>query len=563
MLRISQLKIQVEHTEEELKQKIRKRLGIRDMQLLGFTIRKRSLDARHKPDLYYVYTIDVKVTDEQAVWKKVSKKKGNSDVTICREERYHFPEAGTECLRERPVVVGCGPAGLFCAYFLAECGMRPVLIERGAPVEERQEDVKAFWETGVLKPDSNVQFGEGGAGTFSDGKLNTLVKDPNGRIRAVLEVFVKHGAPEEILYDAKPHIGTDILCTVIRNMREQILAWGGDVHFHTKMTSLILDESGQKLKGIQVEKATAEARTEEELPTEVLVLAPGHSARDTFGMLYESGIPMEAKAFAVGVRAEHPQELINRSQYGIEYPNSLPAAAYKLTAKLPNGRGVYSFCMCPGGYVINASSEEGHLAVNGMSYHARDSRNANSAIVVTVSPEDYGSQHPLAGVEFQRRLEKAAYEAGNGKIPVQRYGDFYQSVMGQSAKKEMRSEPAEFENMVPCMKGGWQKAKLKQIFPEQISRSLVEGMEEFNTKIRGFSHPDAILSAVESRTSSPVRILRNETLESRICGLYPCGEGAGYAGGITSAAVDGIKIAETIRKKYASFDKNEDRLRKI
>ena len=337
MLRISQLKIQVGHTEEELKKKVRKRLGIQEMQLLDLTIRKRSLDARRKPELYYVYTIDVKVNDEQAVWKRVSKKKGNSDVSVCREERYHFPEEGSCRLKERPVIVGCGPAGIFCAYFLAKCGMRPILIERGAPVEERQEDVKKFWETGVLKPDSNVQFGEGGAGTFSDGKLNTLVKDPNGRIRAVLETFVKHGAPEEILYDAKPHIGTDILCTVIRNMREQILAWGGEVHFHTKMTSLILNESGRKLKGIWVETDAEEKNNVRELPVEVLVLAPGHSARDTFGMLYETGIPMEAKSFAVGVRAEHPQELINRSQYGAEYPDSLPAAAYKLTAKLPNG----------------------------------------------------------------------------------------------------------------------------------------------------------------------------------------------------------------------------------
>ena len=563
MLRISQLKIQVGHTEEELKKKVRKRLGIQEMQLLDLTIRKRSLDARRKPELYYVYTIDVKVNDEQAVWKRVSKKKGNSDVSVCREERYHFPEEGSCRLKERPVIVGCGPAGIFCAYFLAKCGMRPILIERGAPVEERQEDVKKFWETGVLKPDSNVQFGEGGAGTFSDGKLNTLVKDPNGRIRAVLETFVKHGAPEEILYDAKPHIGTDILCTVIRNMREQILAWGGEVHFHTKMTSLILNESGRKLKGIWVETDAEEKNNVRELPVEVLVLAPGHSARDTFGMLYETGIPMEAKSFAVGVRAEHPQELINRSQYGAEYPDSLPAAAYKLTAKLPNGRGVYSFCMCPGGYVVNASSEEGHLAVNGMSYHARDSRNANSAIVVTVSPEDFGSKHPLSGVEFQRKLEKAAYETGNGRIPVQRYGDFCQSLQLDAGKLDTRPVCMEFREMVPCMKGGWKKAELKQIFPEQIARSLVEGMEEFNTKIRGFSHPDTILSAVESRTSSPVRILRNETMESRICGLYPCGEGAGYAGGITSAAVDGIKIAETIRKKYASFDKNEDALRKI
>ncbi|MDY5845101.1 MAG: FAD-dependent oxidoreductase [Bariatricus sp.] len=562
MLRISQLKLNVGHTENEMKKKILQTLRIKEQQLLDYSIRKRSLDARHKPELYYVYTIDATVADEQGILKRVQKKKGNTTVTLCKEEEYRFPRDGQVPLKERPVVVGCGPAGIFCAYFLAKYGMRPILIERGSPVEERQKDVERFWETGVLIPNSNVQFGEGGAGAFSDGKLNTLVKDPCGRIRKVLEIFVEHGAPEEILYDAKPHIGTDILCDVIRSMRNQILSWGGEVHFHTKMTALILDKEAQTLNGIRIEVQEENERKEKELKTQILVMAPGHSARDTFRMLYEMHVPMEAKAFAVGVRAEHPQELINLSQYGNGYPKELPSAAYKLTAKLPSGRGVYSFCMCPGGYVVNASSEEGMLAVNGMSYHARDSHNANSAIVVTVSPEDYGSSHPLAGIAFQRKLERAAFEAGKGRIPVQRFGEFKENVEGNVSEKDVPESRGEFKDFSPCMKGKWENADLTQIFPKEISKSLASGIEEFDAKIRGFSHPDTILSAVESRTSSPVRILRDSSMESCICGLYPCGEGAGYAGGITSAAVDGIKIAETICGKFASFDKSEDGLRK-
>ena len=548
MLRISQLKLSVTHSEKELKNKIWKTLRISEQDLKGYVIRKQSLDARKKPDLMYVYTIDADVSDEKTVLKKLQRKKQDKNIELCTEKTYIFPEMGAEELLHRPVVVGCGPAGLFCAYFLSEYGYRPILIEQGSPVEERQRGVEKFWETGILNPDSNVQFGEGGAGTFSDGKLNTLVKDPGNRIHKVLEIFVAHGAPEDILYVNKPHIGTDILCNVIINMRCNILENGGEVHFHTKMERLVIDQKEQMLKGIVLRNL--DSGEEWVINTDTLILAPGHSARDTFQMLYENEIPMEAKSFAVGFRAEHPQEMINQSQYGREYPDILPSAAYKITAKLPNGRGVYSFCMCPGGHVVNASSEADHLAVNGMSYHARDSKNANSAIIITISPEDYGDGHPLSGIAFQRSLERKAYEAGKGKIPVQRFGDYYREI-----RNKERDEAIPMEEFLPCMKGKYAFTSLKNILPEELEESFILGMEEFDKKIPGFASGNVILSAIESRTSSPVRILRGESMESVIKGLYPCGEGAGYAGGITSAAVDGMKIAEMIRKKYHSFDK--------
>lgn len=559
MLRISQLKLKIGHSEEELYHKICRTLFLPENERPEIFVRKQSLDARHKPDLYFVYSVDVKIKNERAVLGRLQKKHGVKNVALSSEKEYRFPKSGTKEMKNRPVVIGCGPAGLFCTYFLAAYGYRPILIEQGAPVEERQQDVEEFWRTGVLRPDSNVQFGEGGAGTFSDGKLNTLIKDPDGRNRKVLEIFADNGAPKDILYVNKPHIGTDVLTDVIRRMRERILKWGGEVRFHTRMTGLLTDDTGQNLCGISWKKGDCETGI---LETNQVVLAPGHSARDTFCMLYERKIPMEAKSFAVGVRAEHPQGLIDFTQYGTAHNGILPAASYKLTEKLPDGRGIYSFCMCPGGYVVNASSEKGMLAINGMSYHARDSRNANSAIVVTVTPEDFESRHPLAGIEFQRRLETAAYEAGSGRIPVQRYGDFYKCVTGEDLQECKDSKW--FESHDPCMKGNYIFCELNHIFPDYICRDLVYGIEKFNKKIRGFSHPDTILSAVESRTSSPVRILRNDkTLESQVSGLYPCGEGAGYAGGITSAAADGIKVAEAIRQIYTPFDKIEEGLRKI
>lgn len=438
-------------------------------------------------------------------------------------------------LSHRPVIIGAGPAGLFCAYFLAMHGYQPVLLERGKDVDAREQDVEHFWATGELNPESNVQFGEGGAGTFSDGKLNTLVKDKDGKGRKVLEVFVECGAQEAILYENKPHIGTDVLKKVVRTMREKIISMGGEVRFQSQVTD-ICTENG-RLKGVEINHG-------EILPCEAAVLAIGHSARNTFQMLYDREVPMEAKAFAVGLRVQHPQKLIDENQYGTAENPLLPAASYKLTAQTSYGRGVYSFCMCPGGYVVNASSEPGRLAVNGMSYSGRDGENANSAVIVSVTPEDFGSEHPLAGIEFQRKLEEKAYVVGGGKVPVQTYGEFKQKVCGETENGHMKTPIA------PCIKGQYAFSDLSSILPKECNLAFVEGMEQFGRILPGFNQPWALLAGVESRTSSPVRISRDDTGQSTVKGLYPCGEGAGYAGGITSAAMDGISIAEKIARMY-------------
>ena len=532
MIRLNQLKLPVDHTREQLIHKTAQYLRIPAADILELQIVRQSLDARKKPALFYSYSVNVTVKKEEKVYKDACRRLGKANVLLTEKTEYLFPAEGSTQQKHPTVIIGMGPAGLFCGYYLAQHGYAPVILERGADVDARQADVEAFWQTGRLKPDSNVQFGEGGAGTFSDGKLNTLIKDPVGRNRKVLEIFVENGAPKDILYVNKPHIGTDILRTVIRNMREKILVWGGEIHFHTQMTEVLFTENTRRIRGIVYEDLLKKEK--EEIQTETLVLAPGHSARETFAMLFEKKVPMEAKSFAVGVRAEHPQELINHSQYG-DAKASLPAAAYKLTAKLPDGRGVYSFCMCPGGYVVNASSEQQMLAVNGMSYHSRAGQNANSAMVVTVGPEDFGSDAILAGMEFQRKLERAAYEAGEGKIPVQLFGDFLKN------QKSVTLGEVEPQN-----KGQWQFGDVRGIFPERLSRSLAEGISSCEYLIPGFSRPDAVLSGVESRTSSPVHIERDENLQSTVKGLYPCGEGAGYAGGITSAAMDGVKVAERV-----------------
>lgn len=533
MIRIGQLKLQPDHTEKDLIQKLAKTLRISENAILNYQIKKQSIDARKKPDLKYVYTVDVTVQNEAYVLKKQK----SDTVSLVKDKPYVFQVVGKEKMKHRPIIVGSGPAGMFCAYMLAQHGYRPILFERGASVEERTSDVKDFWNNGKLKPNSNVQFGEGGAGTFSDGKLNTLVKDSFGRNKKVLEIFVENGAPEEILYINKPHIGTDILVNVVRNMREKIIAWGGEVHFHSQFTDFELTD--KKLKSITITSDNYEHIYD----AETLVLAIGHSARDTFSMLYDKKLPLTAKSFAVGVRIEHKQQTINDSQYGQDSPYHLPSASYKVTANLENGRGVYSFCMCPGGYVVNASSEEGHLAVNGMSYHARDGENANSAIIVSVTPDDYESDHPLAGMYFQRELEQKAYALGNGKVPVQRFGDF--------CNNEVTKKLGEIK---PQIKGAYVLANVREIFPKEIAYSLELGIKSFDRQIQGFANVDTILSGVESRTSSPIRIERNEQLQIENTGIYPCGEGAGYAGGITSAAMDGIKTAEKLAQKYAPFD---------
>lgn len=523
MIQISQLKLPCTHTQQELREKIERTLRIRPEELIEYSIEKQSIDARKKPQIFYVYTIHASVLQEKKVFKKVHSK----NITIVEKKVYQFPFHAESIPADRPVIIGSGPAGLFCAYMLAEHGFAPILLERGKAIEERKKDVDSFWETGKLNPESNVQFGEGGAGTFSDGKLNTLVKDPSGRNRKVLEIFVKEGAPEEILYVNKPHIGTDLLMNVVKNMRKTIQSNGGEVRFESKVTELCITDG--QICGVVINK-------EQFLPAKSVILAIGHSARDTFEMLWEKQICMEAKSFAVGVRVEHPQKLINYAQYQLELPKTLPAASYKVTAQLSNGRGVYSFCMCPGGYVVNASSEEGRLAVNGMSYHSRAGENANSAIIVTVTPKDYGSDHPLAGMEFQRKLEEKAFHLAQGKIPVQRYEDFCKNRATDS-----------FGTVHPSMKGNYAPANVREILPEIVAASIEEGIRCFDQKLQGFADPDALLSGVESRTSSPVRISRDpSTMEGSVKGLYPCGEGAGYAGGITSAAMDGIRMAEAV-----------------
>ena len=526
MIKITQLKLPIEHKKEDLERKVCKLLQIPSSKLYGIEILKRSLDARKTP-LMYNYQLGVFADGEEKIVKKIK----NKDVSLGNLVKYRFPNMGEDALNEPPVIIGAGPAGLFCAYMLAKAGFRPILLERGEGVEERQKKVDHFWATGELDTQSNVQFGEGGAGTFSDGKLNTLVKDNHGRSRFVLKTFVEFGAKDDILYESKPHIGTDILIDVVRNMRNEIIKLGGEIRFNSQVMDFKIENN---------EIAAVQVNYEQWFETKTVVLAIGHSARDTFEMLLERKVPMRSKAFAVGVRMEHPQTLINENQYGKDYPDSLPAAAYKLTRKVADERGVYSFCMCPGGYVVNASSEEGMIAVNGMSYNARAGENANSAMIISVRPEDFGSDEPLAGVEFQRKLERAAYREGQGKIPVQLFGDF--------CKNQISKELGAIQ---PNTKGEWIFGNVRSIFPENLAAGLEEGIKGCEKLIPGFAREDALLLGVESRTSSPVRIERdNDSLESEIAGLYPCGEGAGYAGGIMSAAMDGIKVAEAIALKF-------------
>ncbi len=529
MIRITQLKLPLGHNEEDFQCAISKALRIEVHRIEGYTIVKKSIDAR-KDEIKYIYTVDV--TLRLSAKEKEDffiQKSRNVNVSAVREEHYSFHPGGTQGLTHRPIVVGTGPAGLFTAYLLAKHGYQPLVLERGEEVRKRVETVESFWSNGSLKPDSNVQFGEGGAGTFSDGKLNTVVKDANSRYRLVMETFVKYGAPSDILYLNKPHIGTDKLRTVVENMRKDIIRYGGEVRFGTKLTDIVSE--GGVLKALVLGDG-------EQIPCEVLCLAIGHSARDTFSMLLKHGLVLTPKPFAVGLRIEHKQSLISQTQYGSRYQD-LPAADYKLTHQTKDGRGVYSFCMCPGGFVVNASSEPGHLAVNGMSNYLRDEANANSAIVVTVQPEDFGTTDPLAGVAFQRRLEQAAYQAGSGAVPVQLFGDLLNN-----------RDSVTIGNVTPNIKGEYCLTNLKHCLPKDILEALKEGILAFDQKIKGFAKEEAVLAGVESRTSSPVRIHRDEYFEANVKGIYPCGEGAGYAGGITSAAIDGIKVFEAIADRY-------------
>lgn len=526
MIRITQLKLNPNHSEQDLREQIKKRLKLKK-ESFSYEIERQSVDSRNKPYLKFIYTVAVSISDcTETQQQRMVHQINDNSVMYTTKSSYQFPKADKDRLSENIVIIGTGPAGLFCGLMLARAGLKPLLFERGSDVKRRGEKVQEFWKSGILDKECNVQFGEGGAGTFSDGKLNTQIKDSAGRIRHVLEVFVEFGAPKEILYAAKPHIGTDILTKVVFEMRNEICRLGGSVFFDSKMTDICI---GNKEQSVII-------NDNKKVVFDRLVLALGHSARDTFEMLYSKGFLMEPKSFAVGVRVEHPQELIDEYAYG-ENIYELPAASYKVTYKAKEGRGVYSFCMCPGGYVVNASSEEGKLCVNGMSYSTRDSKTANSAVVVTVTPDDYKKfgNGALSGMAFQRDLEEKAFQAGKGKIPCQTYKSF----------KENRTDTS-FGEILPCTKGAVLPANLRNIFPEELSGSIIEGMEGFARQLPGFNQEDALLLGVESRTSSPVRIVRDERLVSNFDRIYPCGEGAGYAGGITSAAIDGIRVAEAI-----------------
>ncbi|MCR5118257.1 MAG: FAD-dependent monooxygenase [Lachnospiraceae bacterium] len=539
MYRIDSIKLKPPVNDErtELAVTVAKLTGLGPADINNLTILRRSIDARRKPDIIFVYNIAFDLTKPERGMKLLTSSKHGVEVKMYKPEEYQFQRRAGRMTteEERPVVVGAGPAGLFCAYVLAMNGLRPIILERGSNIDKRTADVKKFWESGILDKESNVQFGEGGAGTFSDGKLNSSVAGKSMFANEVLRTFVRFGADKSILYSNKPHIGTDELKRVIKNMRKELENLGAEFHFECKLTRCIIREG--ILKGIRFKK-NGESR---ERACRYMILCIGHSARDTFYSLSMDGIIMEPKPFAVGLRVQHPQEMINRDQYGPGYEKKkLPVADYKLTYKAASGRGVYSFCMCPGGYIVNASSEEGHLAVNGMSYNKRDSGWANSAIVVTVDRSIYG-EGLFGGVSFQRELEMNAYNLGRGSIPIERAGDYF---------READAEHLSKSEYTPAVKGKYRYAPLHELLPRALYNDIKEAFGDFDRKLPGFANDNALFAGVESRTSSPVRMIRGESLESSIEGIYPCGEGAGYAGGITSAAADGMKVAEALIKKY-------------
>ena len=521
MIRISQIKLPLNDYQRPPEQIAARVLKLRPEEIVSARIFKKSIDARDKRDVHFSLTLDVEVRRMPVRLPKGAE--------LLPEAAPAASVAPAKPGKYRPVVVGMGPAGLFAALRLAQAGLNPLVVERGRDVDSRTKEVEAFWNGGAFDPVSNVQFGEGGAGTFSDGKLNSGIKSPFSR--EVLETFVRMGAPEEILYQAKPHIGTDHLRAVVRNMRKEIIRLGGEVRFETKLDGVEL--SGGRLSAVSLNGET--------FPAEDAILAIGHSARDTFEMLADAGVFMEQKAFSIGARIEHKQILVNRAQYGAAAGHpALGAADYKLSCHLPDGRAAYTFCMCPGGQVVAAASEEGGTVVNGMSLFARDGENANSALLVSVGPGDYGGDDPLAGVRFQRKWEQAAFSLGGYRAPAQLVGDF---LAGKASTAQ--------GSVNPSYRPGVTWTDLARCLPDYVVQDMRAAIGLFDRKLRGFADPQAVLTGVETRSSSPVRITRGEKLHSlNIPGLYPCGEGAGYAGGIMSAAMDGIKVAEAIALKF-------------
>lgn len=530
MLRITELKLPLDHADEALREAIVQRLGITDEQLLGFTLFKRSYDARKKnSELLFIYTIDLETSNEAELLRKFA---DDRNIGPAPDVTYKFVGQAPADLQERPIVVGFGPCGIFAGLLLAQMGFKPIILERGKEVRQRTKDTWGLWRKSVLNPESNVQFGEGGAGTFSDGKLYSQIKDPNHHGRKVLEEFVKAGAPEEILYINKPHIGTFRLTGMVEQMRQDMIALGAEVRFQQKVTDLLV-EDGQ-LTGVVLESG-------EQLHSRHVVLALGHSARDTFRMLHAKGVYMEAKPFSVGFRIEHPQTLIDKARLG-KYAGhpKLGAADYKLVYHAKNGRSVYSFCMCPGGTVVAATSEPGRVVTNGMSQYSRNERNANSGIVVGIDPERDYPGGPLAGIELQERLEAHAYVMGgsNYQAPAQLVGDF---VAGRAS--------TELGSVEPSYKPGVTLGDLAPSLPDFAIEAIREALPAFDRQIKGYNLHDAVLTGIETRTSSPVRITRGADYQSlNLKGLYPAGEGAGYAGGILSAGVDGIRIAEAVAR---------------
>ncbi len=543
MLRLNEIKLPLNHEEPELARAILARLKISPQQMLGFTVYKRSYDARKKSNISLIYSVDVETTDDAGI---LARRADDKHLMASPDMAYKFVAHGVNAdgKQPRPVVIGMGPCGLFAALILAQMGLKPIILERGKTVRERTKDTFGFWRKRVLNPESNVQFGEGGAGTFSDGKLYSQISDPKHYGRKVLTEFVKSGAPEEIIYVSKPHIGTFRLVKMVENMREEITALGGEIRFEQRVTDFdIREENGvRQVRGLHLASG-------EYIETNHVVLAIGHSSRDTFETLYDRGVYIEAKPFSIGFRVEHPQSLIDQCRFG---PNAghpiLGAADYKLVHHASNGRAVYSFCMCPGGTVVAAASEPGRVVTNGMSQYSRAERNANSAIVVSISPEEDYPGHPLAGIELQRRLEEKAYVLGgsNYNAPGQLMGDF---VAGRAS--------SDVGAVVPSFKPGITWTDLATILPDYAVVALREAFPAFDKQVKGYFKHDAVLTGLETRTSSPIRIKRNnddlQSLNTR--GLFPAGEGAGYAGGILSAGVDGIKVAEAVALSMQAADK--------